>query len=102
MEELLCPGCGERIPVFDLKVGARIDCSNCANLALRLKEKDGTYFLEEIPQASCPRCERTIEVPDGRGPGDTVTCCGEEFILTREFGAYALEKAPGRPSKGMT
>ncbi len=91
--DLLCPGCGESISLNGLRLGDRIDCSNCANLTLRLKEKDEKYFLEEIPKVSCPTCERTIEVPEDLGPADILSCCGEEFILTYGFGAYALEKS---------
>lgn len=99
MEEVLCPGCGEKIALLGLKVGDRIDCSNCANLTLRLREQDGNYFLEEIPKVSCPACERTLEVPENLGPGDTLTCCGEKFALTYEFGAYALKKAENERSR---
>jgi hypothetical protein len=92
MREVLCPGCGEKVSLGVLQLGDRIDCSNCANLTLRLKEKDGKYFLEEIPKVSCPTCDRIIEVPKGLHAGDSVECCGEGYVLTYEFGAYALEK----------
>ena len=92
MAEVLCPGCGEKITLEDMRVGDRLECSNCANLTLRLKEENGRYFLEEIPKVSCPSCDRLIEVPEGLGPGDTLSCCGDEYRLTYDFGAYALEK----------
>lgn len=92
MVELLCPGCGERVPLNGLRVGKKIDCSNCANLTLRVNEKDGIFFLEEIPRVSCPSCDRLMEVPEGLGPGHNLACCGEEFTLTYEFGAYALRR----------
>lgn len=92
MREVLCPGCGEKVSLEGLKVGDRFDCSNCANLTLRLKEENGRYFLVEIPQVSCPTCDRLIEVPEGLKAGDTLSCCGEDSILTYEFGSYALEK----------
>ncbi len=92
---VLCPGCGEEVSFDGLKVGDQHDCTNCANLTLRVKEKDGKYFLEEIPKVSCPSCNRVMEVPEGLGPGDTLTCCGEGFTLTYELGAYALEKRRG-------
>jgi hypothetical protein len=57
---------------------------------LRLKEKDGKYFLEEIPKVSCPSCDRVKEVPDGLRAGETMECCGEKYVLTYEFGAYSL------------
>jgi hypothetical protein len=33
-----------------------------------------------------------MEVPEGLQVGDSVECCGEEYVLTDEFGAYALAK----------
>lgn len=95
MERVVCPGCGEEVSLKGLKAGDRIDCPNCANLTLRVKEKDGSYFLEEVPKVSCPSCDRLMEVPDGLGAGDTLECCGKEYTLTYEFGAYALEEKSG-------
>jgi len=94
MSALRCPGCGETVSLDGRQLGDRIDCPNCANLTLRLKEKDGKYFFEEIPKVSCPSCDRVIEIPDGLGPRDSLKCCGENFTLTYEFGAYALENKP--------
>ncbi|MFQ5853316.1 MAG: hypothetical protein ACE5JU_22380 [Candidatus Binatia bacterium] len=91
MGEILCPGCGEKVSLQGLKVGDRIDCSNCADLALRVEERDGNYLLVEIPKVSCPSCDRVMEIPDGLGPGDTMKCCGKDYVLTYEFGAFALE-----------
>ena len=90
MSELLCPGCGEKLSRNGLRIGDRIDCSNCANLTLRLKGKDGNYFLKEIPKVSCPSCDRVMEVPEGLGAREAMECCGEKYVLTYEFGAYAL------------
>jgi hypothetical protein len=90
MSELPCPGCGESVSLNGLRLDDKIDCSNCANLTLRLKETGGKYFLEEIPMASCPSCDRLIEVPEGRTAGDTMECCGEKYVLTYEFGTYSL------------
>ena len=90
MSEPLCPGCGEKVSLNGLRAGDRIDCSNCANLTLRLKEKDGKSFLEEIPKVSCPSCDRVKEVPEGLRAGETMECCGEKYLLTYEFGTYAL------------
>ncbi len=95
MSELLCPGCGERVSLNGLRTGDRIDCSNCANLTLRVKAQDGKYFLEEIPKVSCPSCDRIIEMPEGLHAGDSVECCGELYVLTYEFGTYALAKTKG-------
>ena len=92
MSEHVCPGCGEKISLDGVQIGDRIDCSYCAGLTLRLKEKDGKRALEEVPLVSCPSCERILEVPEGLGPGDSLACCGQQFALTYEFGAYALKK----------
>jgi len=90
MDEIFCPGCGERVLLRGLKIGDRIDCTNCADLTLRLEEKDGQYTLVDIPKVSCPSCDRILEVPDGLGPGDVMTGCGVDYKLTYEFGAYAI------------
>ncbi len=90
MSDLLCPGCGEKVSPNGLRTGDRIDCSNCANLTLRLKEKGGNHFFEEIPKVSCPSCERVMEVPEGLRAGEMMECCGEKYVLTYEFGTYAL------------
>lgn len=79
----------------DLKVGDRLDCPYCANLTLRLAEKNGLLHLVEVPKVSCPSCGRVMEIPEGLAAGDRLKCCGEEFILTYEFGAYALQKKSG-------
>jgi len=92
MSEILCPGCGKQVSMEKLKVGDRIDCSNCANLTLRLTVNGGRYFLVEVPKASCPSCGRLVELPDGLRPGDTVKCCGGEYRLTYEFDSYALKE----------
>ncbi len=92
MSEVLCPGCGEKVSLEGRHVGDRMDCSNCADLTLRVEEKDGKYFLVEIPKVSCPSCECVTEVPDGLESGDTMTCCGKDYILTYEFGSFALSR----------
>lgn len=90
MDEIVCPGCGGKVSLAGLKIGDRIDCQNCANLTLKLTEKDGRLLLAEVPKVSCPLCERVIEVTEGLGCGNTVICCGEKFTLTYKFGSYAL------------
>ena len=95
MEAVVCPGCGETVSLAGLKAGDRIDCPNCANLTLRVKKRGEEHYLEEIPKVSCPSCDRVMEIPEGLGPGDSLKCCGKEFTLTYEFGAYALEEKTG-------
>ncbi len=95
MEGVVCPGCGETVSLAGLKAGDRIDCPNCANLTLRVKKRGEEYYLEDIPKVSCPSCDRVMEMPEALGPGDSLKCCGKEFTLTYEFGAYALEEKTG-------
>jgi len=95
MEGVVCPGCGETVSLAGLKAGDRIDCPNCANLTLRVKKRGEDYYLEDIPKVSCPSCDRVMEMPEALGPGDSLKCCGKEFTLTYEFGAYALEEKTG-------
>ena len=93
--EVICPGCGERVSLEGLKVGDRIDCANCANLTVEVVMKNGQRALRQVHQVSCPVCDRLREVPEGFGPGDSIECCGKQFILTYGYGAYALEKKTG-------
>ena len=90
MNGVPCPGCGETVSLEGVEPGDRMDCPNCANLTLRVQENEGDYSLVEIPKASCPSCERLCEVPDGLGPGDIMKCCGDEYVLTYEFGTFAM------------
>ena len=95
MAGVVCPGCGETVSLAGLKVGDRFDCANCADLTLRVKKRGEEHYLEEIPKVSCPSCDRVMEIPEWLGPGDSLKCCGKEFTLTYEFGAYALEEKTG-------
>lgn len=60
-------------------------------MRLRLKEKEGNLVLEVAHKVSCPICEKEIILPEDAKAGDKMSCCGREFVLTYEFGAYALE-----------
>lgn len=91
MKKLVCPGCGEKTSLEGLKVDDRIECPNCADLTLRFKKRGEELYLEEIHKVSCPSCDCIMEVPEGAAAGDFLRCCGKEFLLTYEFGAYALQ-----------
>jgi len=41
---------------------------------------------------SCPECDKVITLPEHVKAGDTVSCCGQTYKLTFEFGAFAAEK----------
>jgi ssDNA-binding Zn-finger/Zn-ribbon topoisomerase 1 len=90
MNRVACPACGEEIAIRRLEAGARIDCPNCANLTFELMEKSGKLLMAEVPKVSCPVCDQILEVPGTLRAGDKMMCCGRQFQLTYEFGAYAL------------
>ncbi len=91
MSSFACPGCGEEVDISGLTEGDHFDCAHCADLTLELVRREGGLTLRQVHRVSCPRCNRMLEVPEHARPGDTMTCCGQTFRLTYEFGAYALE-----------
>jgi endogenous inhibitor of DNA gyrase (YacG/DUF329 family) len=92
MATVRCPDCGQDIPVpAGARSGDLIDCPNCAGLALRLKEYGGRWTAAIAHQVSCPDCQQTIVLSDTARAGDRVACCGREYRLTFEYGAFALE-----------
>jgi hypothetical protein len=42
---------------------------------------------------SCPGCARTIVLADTAKAGELVECCGRQYLLTFEYGAFALADA---------
>ena len=86
-----CPGCGEVVDIRALKEGDRFECARCAGLTLELVCHAGTLALQQVHSVSCPGCDKNLEVPTETQPGDMMSCCGQTFRLTYEFGAYALE-----------
>ena len=91
MLSFTCPGCGEEIDVGSLTEGGRFECTSCAGLTFELVRWEGGLTLRQVHRVSCPRCNQMLEVPEHARPGDMMTCCGQTFRLTYEFGAYALE-----------
>jgi serine/threonine protein kinase len=51
--------------------------------------------------ATCPRCHNAIDVT-GLDPGDRITCpyCRNEFPVTRQFGAFLLDRPIGSGGMG--
>jgi hypothetical protein len=41
---------------------------------------------------SCPNCDELLTLPEDARPGDVVTCCGQDYRLTFEYGAFAAEE----------
>ena len=73
--------------------GDLVDCPNCAGFSLRLREAGGEWSAAVAHRVSCPGCERAIVLADTAKAGDRVECCGRQYVLTFEYGAFALEDA---------
>lgn len=94
MATVRCPDCGETVPVpAGARPGDLVDCPNCAGFALRLREEGGRWTATIAHRVSCPGCEETIVLPEGARAGTRVRCCGRDYRLTFEYGAFALEDA---------
>ena len=50
---------------------------------------------EVEPMVLCPVCDMEFEVPEGKGPGDTVECsyCGVELVLKTKDGKLVAVEA---------
>ncbi len=89
---LLCPGCGKMVLVpAEVMPNDMIDCPNCAGIKLRLMIEDGKEVLRLVQMVTCPACGERFPFDDDTPAGTIVELCGEEFRLTKEFGAFALE-----------
>ena len=69
-----------------------MECPNCAGHALRVRTEDGQWRATLAYCVSCPECDQVITLPEDTKAGDTVSCCGQTYKLTFEFGAFAAEK----------
>ena len=88
----VCPGCSEaRVFGADVQVGDVVSCDACAGVLFRLIQDNGTNYLRELPQASCPSCGIMFRLPDHIRAGATTDHCGQTFTVTYAYGAYALE-----------
>jgi hypothetical protein len=60
---------------------------------LRLGEESGREVLLAVQMISCPSCGERLPIDDDTPLGTVIRHDGAEFVLTREFGAFALEPA---------
>jgi phage FluMu protein Com len=94
--QVLCPGCGKTRDLgSEVAAGDMVSCAFCAGVLFRLAQQDGQYVLLEVPQASCPRCETIVRLPDTVQAGETFQHCGQTLVVTHAYGAYALEQRDG-------
>lgn len=90
--QVRCPGCGETRDLGpEVQVGEVVSCASCAGVVFRLAQQDGQYVLREVPQASCPQCETVVQLPETVQAGEVFQHCGQSFVVTYAYGAYALE-----------
>lgn len=90
--QVLCPGCSEERDFgADVQVGDIVSCVACAGVLFRLLRDNGAYVLRELPQASCPVCGVMLRLPDDVLAGARENHCGQTFVVTYTYGAYALE-----------
>jgi len=75
----------------EVQVGEVVSCASCAGVVFRLAQQDGQYGLREVPQASCPQCETVVQLPETVQAGEVFYHCGQPFVVTYAYGAYALE-----------
>lgn len=89
--KILCPSCGKHIELGPApRKGERFVCMSCAGMEFTWTGGR----LTAIPKASCPVCENVVELPEGVKPLDRFPHCGKTFVVTLEFGSYALEDIP--------
>jgi hypothetical protein len=98
---VVCPGCGaQRDLGAAVHVGALVSCEACAGVVFRLVHDHGTYRLQELPQASCPVCGMMLRLPDAVHAGASAAHCGQTFLVTYAYGAYALEHRHAEEEEG--
>ena len=62
---------------------------------------DNSGVTEKMVTTVCGRCQNTIDIT-GLEPGDGITCpyCSHEFVITRQFGNFLLERQLGAGGMG--
>ena len=89
---LLCPVRRKMIPVLGgTKPGELIECPNCAGMMLRLFVEEGEEILRPVQLISCPGCGERIPIDEDTPAGTILRHDEKDFLLTKEFGAFALE-----------
>jgi len=93
-----CPGCSEERDLgTEVQVGDILTCDACAGVRFRLVQEGGVHALRVVPEASCPQCDAVVQLSDTVQPGDIVSHCDRDFVVTYDYGSYALESAATDP-----
>ena len=57
-----------------------------------MREETGQWSATLAYKVSCPNCEQTVTLDESAKSGDVVLCCGRNYRLTFEYGAFAAEE----------
>jgi len=76
----------------DIASGGLVECPNCAGHLLRVRHEGGTWSTTIAHRVSCPNCDELRTLAEDAKPGDLVNCCGRDYRLTFEYGAFAAEE----------
>ena len=93
MTRVTCPDCGVviKLPVR-IESGGLVECPHCAGHLLRVRNEAGTWSAAIAHRVSCPSCDEMLTLPEDARPGDLANCCGRDYRLTFEYGAFAAEE----------
>jgi len=75
-----------------VRSGDLIECPNCAGHLLRVRDDAGVWAATLAHRVSCPNCDELVTLPEDAKPGALVNCCGRDYRLTFEYGAFAAEE----------
>ena len=93
MPQVRCPDCGAVIELPPrVEPGGLVECPNCAGHLLRVRDRRGSWSAMIAHRVSCPACDELMTLPEGARAGDLITCCGRNYRLTFEYGAFAAEE----------
>ncbi len=93
MPAVRCPDCGAQIELLPgVGSGDLVECPNCAGHLIRVREDAGVWSASLAHRISCPNCSELVTLPEDAKPGGLVNCCGRDYRLTFEYGAFAAEE----------
>ena len=93
-----CPDCGASVERSSaLRSGDLVECLYCAGHLLRLYEEAGCWSARLAYRVSCSDCDEIITLDADVRAGDTVSCCGQTYLLTFEFDTFAPQEMQAMP-----
>jgi hypothetical protein len=93
MPVVRCPDCGAAIELpARVRSDDLVECPNCAGHLLRVREEVSVWSAALAHTVSCPYCDELVTLSEDAKAGDVITCCGRDYRLTFEYGAFAAEE----------